>query len=356
MLGGQIGALSKPNCGSVFWFTIPLHVPPGAAAAAAPTAIPQAPAARGTGCGEPSSPQPRRPSLEQELAQLWGSPSGAGSRRAGPADSAARRLSLAMPAPAGEGVAGPGRCSVDAAAHTSHGNSFGWYHLPPTSGATARTSAANRLRVPPPASPDSTTGGTAGSDGSPRAASAAAQRGLGQLAEEPSIGGAAAPAAAAAAAAQPLVPDAGRTTSASTANPKPVAAPQQYAHAGRGYGLWVLLAEDNLINQTVARKMLSALGMKCQVAVNGREAVEAVQSAHQSGMNYDVVLMDMCMPVLSGVDATKVRPAAARLPAAPALLCLACCAAPWRSLCSAPAPTMTLLVGAHAWRQLWSTQ
>ncbi|KAF6249539.1 hypothetical protein COO60DRAFT_949999 [Scenedesmus sp. NREL 46B-D3] len=50
---------------------------------------------------------------------------------------------------------------------------------------------------------------------------------------------------------------------------------------GRLVGRRVLLAEDNLINQTVARKMLSSLGMHVEVAVNGLEALHAVQRKTQ---------------------------------------------------------------------------
>jgi CheY-like chemotaxis protein len=68
-------------------------------------------------------------------------------------------------------------------------------------------------------------------------------------------------------------------------------------------GKRVLLAEDNLINQTVAKKMLTQLGMVAVVAANGAEAVDAVTSP---GSHFDVVLMDMAMPVMGGVSATKV--------------------------------------------------
>ncbi|KAG2429247.1 hypothetical protein HXX76_011016 [Chlamydomonas incerta] len=93
-------------------------------------------------------------------------------------------------------------------------------------------------------------------------------------------------------------------------------------------GRRVLLVEDNLINQTVARKMLASLGLRCEVASNGLEAVQAVEkvlaaaaaaaaadptststptsaapAAHAA--MFDVVLMDMAMPVMGGVDATR---------------------------------------------------
>jgi CheY-like chemotaxis protein/HPt (histidine-containing phosphotransfer) domain-containing protein len=62
--------------------------------------------------------------------------------------------------------------------------------------------------------------------------------------------------------------------------------------------LRLLLAEDNPINQKVAKLMLSQLGYTADLAVNGREAVELV-----SRNRYDVVLMDVQMPVLDGLAA-----------------------------------------------------
>lgn len=64
----------------------------------------------------------------------------------------------------------------------------------------------------------------------------------------------------------------------------------------------VLLAEDNLINQAVARKMLTSLGMSCDVANNGQLAVEKVLTDPA----FDIILMDMSMPVMGGVEATQV--------------------------------------------------
>ncbi len=64
--------------------------------------------------------------------------------------------------------------------------------------------------------------------------------------------------------------------------------------------LRILVAEDNQINQTVATMMLAKLGHRADVVANGSEALEAVHRAR-----YDVVLMDVQMPVLDGLDATR---------------------------------------------------
>jgi CheY-like chemotaxis protein/HPt (histidine-containing phosphotransfer) domain-containing protein len=64
--------------------------------------------------------------------------------------------------------------------------------------------------------------------------------------------------------------------------------------------LRILLVEDNLINQKVAKLMLSQLGYAVELAINGREAVDMVAAG-----SYDVVFMDVQMPVLDGVGATE---------------------------------------------------
>jgi signal transduction histidine kinase/DNA-binding response OmpR family regulator len=64
--------------------------------------------------------------------------------------------------------------------------------------------------------------------------------------------------------------------------------------------LRVLVAEDNLVNQKVALAMLSHLGYRADLAADGVEAVEAVRR-----VPYDVVFMDLQMPELDGVGATK---------------------------------------------------
>lgn len=66
-------------------------------------------------------------------------------------------------------------------------------------------------------------------------------------------------------------------------------------------GMKILLVEDNAINQEVATEILSNAGALVEIANNGKEAVDAV-AAHA----YDLVLMDLQMPVMGGYEATKI--------------------------------------------------
>jgi len=67
-----------------------------------------------------------------------------------------------------------------------------------------------------------------------------------------------------------------------------------------GAGLHVLLVEDNKINRTFALALLAKAGHRVDVAENGLQAVDAVSKA-----DYDVVLMDIQMPEMDGIQATK---------------------------------------------------
>jgi signal transduction histidine kinase/CheY-like chemotaxis protein len=64
--------------------------------------------------------------------------------------------------------------------------------------------------------------------------------------------------------------------------------------------LRILLAEDNVVNQKLAMRLLQQMGYRADLASNGIEAVESVER-----QAYDVVLMDVQMPELDGLDATR---------------------------------------------------
>ena len=70
-------------------------------------------------------------------------------------------------------------------------------------------------------------------------------------------------------------------------------------------GLRVLVAEDNTVNMMIAAALLERWGVEVTQALDGREAVAAVQRAAAGGRPFDAVLMDVQMPVMSGHEATR---------------------------------------------------
>ena len=97
-------------------------------------------------------------------------------------------------------------------------------------------------------------------------------------------------------------------------------APAKAAQAAPSNGtLRILAAEDNPTNQLVLRALLQPLGCELVVVGDGREATEAAAAG-----GFDVVLMDIQMPLMNGVEATLAIRAAevAGAPSAPPIIAL----------------------------------
>ncbi|MCT7988299.1 response regulator [Laspinema olomoucense] len=72
------------------------------------------------------------------------------------------------------------------------------------------------------------------------------------------------------------------------------------AEMGNRLPLKILLAEDNIVNQKVALRILERMGYRADVANNGLEVLESLQR-----ISYDVILMDVQMPEMDGLEATR---------------------------------------------------
>lgn len=88
-----------------------------------------------------------------------------------------------------------------------------------------------------------------------------------------------------------------------TAPTQPVDQPAE-ANAS-GLEARVLVAEDNDINQELVRAMAQRLELEIEIAGNGQEAIELATAAKAGGKPYDLILMDIQMPVMDGLEATR---------------------------------------------------
>ena len=92
---------------------------------------------------------------------------------------------------------------------------------------------------------------------------------------------------------------------AALAEATPIGEQADTSDTATGKKLNVLVAEDNEINALLARSLLSKLGHRPTTAANGTAALEAWQAARAAGTPHDLVLMDLHMPGIDGLEAAR---------------------------------------------------
>jgi signal transduction histidine kinase/DNA-binding response OmpR family regulator len=104
--------------------------------------------------------------------------------------------------------------------------------------------------------------------------------------------------------AKPILPEAVRQLLQQLKGDQASAAQQAFVAEGvRLDDLHVLLVEDNALNQQFATELLTRRGARVDIAANGQEALERLRQSQP--LPYDVVLMDLQMPVMDGYEATR---------------------------------------------------
>jgi CheY-like chemotaxis protein len=84
-------------------------------------------------------------------------------------------------------------------------------------------------------------------------------------------------------------------------SPQPKSAkPVMDVEMAKRHPLRILLAEDNQVNQKLALRLLEQMGYRADIASNGLETIESV-----ARQEYDVILMDVQMPEMDGLEATR---------------------------------------------------
>ena len=66
-----------------------------------------------------------------------------------------------------------------------------------------------------------------------------------------------------------------------------------------------LIVEDHLISRRIIKELLAPYA-DCDIAVNGQEAIESFALAHESKRPYDLICMDIMMPVMDGQEALRI--------------------------------------------------
>lgn len=90
-----------------------------------------------------------------------------------------------------------------------------------------------------------------------------------------------------------------------------------------------LLVDDNAVNQKVVERMLKKLGVQPQIANNGKEACDMIQEAQASNKPFDLVFMDIWMPEMSGLEASKfIRQQITHSSTHPYIIAMTACAMP----------------------------